>query len=77
MNGLVISVTNEKETEAPTEGSDRPLERGPTLSDCFGVVGRDAALLLPLGGGGKPTGKVKLEDPESGVCQKCGDESSG
>jgi hypothetical protein len=62
MNGLEIAVADAeelKETGERSVASARLTEGEPMLSDSFGVVGRDLAFLLPLGGGGNPTGKVE------------------
>ena len=77
MNGLVKSGEESEGSGKGSVASDHSLERVPMLSDSFGVAGRDTAFRLPLGGGGKPMGKVELEDPERGLCQKCGEEASG
>jgi hypothetical protein len=69
MNGLEVGVVvgnREKEACKPSETSDCPEKREPTLSDFLGVVERDFTFLLLLGGGGNPAGNSEPPE-ENGV----------
>jgi hypothetical protein len=71
MNGLEVGGTGDKEPGTGSVTSAPPVEPG---SDFLGVIGREPGFLLPLGGGGRPTGKVVVETGEwkRGLSSWCG-----